>query len=121
QGVNFNFLIIGGGKFLPEIQRLVTKLGLGENTRFIGNVDSRDMPVYLSSIDIFPIARKSLPVTELVSPIKPLEAMAIGGAVVLSDVSPHSVYYDDDSERALKFTKDDVQSLTEQLRILVEL
>lgn len=121
QGVDFNFLIIGGGKFLPEIQRLVTKMGLEENTRFVGNVSSHDMPVYLSSIDIFPIARKSLPVTELVSPIKPLEAMAIGGAVVLSDVSPHSVYYDDNGERALKFTKDDVQSLARQLRHLLEL
>ena len=64
QRIDFNFLIIGGGKFLPEIQRLVAKLGLTDRTQFAGNVDSHDMPVYLSSIDIFPIARKSLPVTE---------------------------------------------------------
>src|SRR5699024_2395909 len=81
EGAEFNFLIIGDGSFLPEIQAQVTKLGLDKYTRYVHGIDNAEMPVYLSCIDIFPIARKSLPVTELVSPIKPLEAMAVGGTV----------------------------------------
>src|SRR5699024_9763199 len=79
------------------------------------------MPVYLSSVDIFPLARKSLPVTELVSPIKPLEAMAIGGAVLLSDVSPHRVYFEGEDDRARGFRKNSIESLTEKLRDLLNL
>src|SRR5699024_10815362 len=120
QGIEFNFLIIGDGKFLPEIKELVTKLDLDGSTRYVTGIPNKEMPVYLSAIDIFPIARKSLPVTELVSPIKPLEAMAIGGVVLLSDVSPHRVYYDDFGQRARSFTKDNVQSLTEQLTALIK-
>lgn len=121
QSIDFNFLIIGDGKFLPEVKKLVAKLDLDDRTRYVSGIPSKEMPVYLSSIDIFPIARKSLPVTELVSPIKPLEAMSVGGAVLLSDVSPHSVYYDHDGERARRFTKDNVQSLTKQLKALLEM
>ena len=120
QGIEFNFLIIGEGKFLPDIKDLVTKLDLDNRTRYVSGIPNREMPVYLSAIDIFPIARKSLPVTELVSPIKPLEAMAVGGSVVLSDVSPHGVYYDKKGERARSFTKDNVESLTEELKALLE-
>src|SRR5699024_7740562 len=120
QGIEFNFLIIGSGKFLPQIKELVTKLDLDGRTRYVTGIPNKEMPVYLSAIDIFPIARKSLPVTELVSPIKPLEAMAVGGIVLLSDVSPHRVYYDDFGQRARSFTKDNVQSLTEQLKALIK-
>lgn len=121
RGIDFNFLIVGSGKFLPEIKELVTQLGLDDHTRYASGIPNKEMPVYLSAIDIFPIARKSLPVTELVSPIKPLEAMAVGGAVLLSDVSPHGVYYDQRRERARSFTKDNVQSLTEQLESLLKI
>lgn len=120
QGIEFNLLIIGGGKFLPEVKDLVTGLDLDGRTRYISGIPNKQMPVYLSAIDIFPIARKSLPVTELVSPIKPLEAMAVGGAVLLSDVSPHGAYYDQKGQRARNFTKDNVQSLTEELKALLE-
>jgi glycosyltransferase involved in cell wall biosynthesis len=115
----FNFLIVGDGKFLPEVQTLVTKRGLDENTRYVNNVPRKDMPVYLSSIDIFPLARKSLPVTELVSPIKPLEAMSVAGVVVLSDVAPHRPYFEGGEERAISFSKNDVDSLTTNLRRLL--
>src|SRR5699024_6910222 len=120
QGQQFNFLVLGAGKFLSELKTLVSKLGLDDSTRFVDGVASKEMPVYLSSIDIFPLARKSLPVTELVSPIKPLEAMSVGGALLLSNVSPHCVYFEGDDNRAISFTKDDVESLTAQLKSLLE-
>lgn len=120
KGQQFNFLVLGAGKFLSELKTLVSKLGLEDSTRFVDGVASEEMPVYLSSIDIFPLARKSLPVTELVSPIKPLEAMSVGGAVLLSDVSPHVAYYEGHDQRALSFKKDDISSLEEQLQTMLE-
>ncbi|WFP17757.1 glycosyltransferase [Citricoccus muralis] len=120
EGYDFNFLVMGAGKGLPDLEKKVSSSGLDAVTRFVSGVPNDEMPVYLSSIDIFPLARKSLPVTELVSPLKPLEAMATGGAVVLSDVSPHGVFHGDESSRALSFRKDDVSSLKNQLRTLLD-
>lgn len=116
EGVRFNFLIIGGGAYLDTLKARIATRGLDPETRFVMNVPNADMPAYLSSIDVFPLARKSLPVTELVSPLKPLEAMAVGGAVVLSDVSPHKVFCGPDGDTAVSFQKDDLASLVERLR-----
>ncbi|WP_176386711.1 glycosyltransferase [Gulosibacter sp. 10] len=119
-GKEFNFLLIGGGKHLPVLQKEIGRLRLDAETRQISGIPNEQMPVYLSSIDIFPLARQSLPVTELVSPLKPLEAMATGGAVLLSDVSPHGVFYGENQDRALKFDKGDASSLRSQLERLLD-
>lgn len=120
RGNRFNFLVMGGGPYLERFKALVSDLGLDGETRFVSGVPNAEMPAYLSSIDIFPLARKSLPVTELVSPLKPLEAMAVGGAVLLSDVSPHKVFCGHDETTARSFTKDDVESLVDRLGELLE-
>lgn len=120
RGNRFNFLVMGGGAYLDRFKALVSDLGLDGETRFVSGVPNAEMPAYLSSIDIFPLARKSLPVTELVSPLKPLEAMAVGGAVLLSDVSPHKVFCGPDESTARSFTKDDVESLVDRLGELLE-
>ncbi|WHS28199.1 glycosyltransferase [Auritidibacter ignavus] len=121
EGDEFNFLVIGGGSYLPELKKRVSEAGLEPRTRYLEGIPNANMPTYLSSIDIFPLARKSLPVTELVSPLKPLEAMAVGRSVVLSDVSPHRAFYgtDEDKSRALSFAKDSVPELKEQLHRLI--
>ncbi|PNL17821.1 glycosyltransferase [Micrococcus sp. FDAARGOS_333] len=120
RGTRFNFLVMGGGAYLDRLKALVSELGLDAETRFVSGVPNAKMPAYLSSIDVFPLARKSLPVTELVSPLKPLEAMAVGGAVVLSDVSPHTVFCGPDQATALSFAKDDVASLVDRLAEVLE-
>ena len=121
RGRRFNLLIMGAGAYLADLQDVISRLGLDPETRYVSGIPGQQMPVYLSSIDIFPLARKSLPVTELVSPLKPLEAMSVGGAVVLSDVSPHLVFAGEDQQRALTFHKDDVADLAAQLdRLLAD-
>jgi len=42
---------------------------------------------YYSLIDITPFPRKPLPVCEMVSPLKPFEAMAMGKCVIVSSVA----------------------------------
>lgn len=120
EGLEFNFLVMGSGKAVEDLKKTISQVGLDSVSRVIGSVPNDQMPVYLSSIDIFPLARRSLPVTELVSPLKPLEAMSVSGAVVLSDVSPHRVFSGEDGVRGLSFTSGDVGDLKEQLRYLLE-
>ena len=85
---------------------------LADSVIFMGRVPAADIPKYISLFDVMPCPRISLPVTELVSPLKPLEAMASGKALVLTDVAPLRDLAGDDT-RALVVKQSDPSSLAE--------
>ncbi|SDI96778.1 Glycosyltransferase involved in cell wall bisynthesis [Vreelandella titanicae] len=115
---DFIFVLVGDGKVIDTVKAKAKALGIEEHCRFTGRVPFDAVPRYLSCMDIMPVPRLSSAVTEMVSPLKPLEAMAMGKAVVLSDVSPHKVMAGE-NQRALLFKKDSVESLTQALTKLI--
>lgn len=118
QGQAFVFVLVGDGKVIDTVRARAKALGLEGHCRFTGRVPFDEVPRYLSCMDILPVPRLSSPVTEMVSALKPLEAMAMGKAVVLSDVSPHKAMAGAD-ERARLFRKDDAADLCRVLRALM--
>ena len=108
-------LIVGDGNALPALKQQVAELGLEERIRFTGRVPNEKINDYLAIFDAVVCPRKSNIVTELVSPLKPIEAMAAGRPVIGSDVSPIATLLGTDSERGLLFAADNVDSLTEQI------
>lgn len=108
-------LIVGDGSVLPALKQQVTDLGLQERVRFTGRVPNEQINDYLAIFDAVVCPRKSNIVTELVSPLKPIEAMAAGRPVVGSNVSPIATLLDTDSTRGLLFDADDVRSLSEAI------
>ncbi|HQU16074.1 MAG: glycosyltransferase, exosortase A system-associated [Chromatiales bacterium 21-64-14] len=82
-------LLVGGG---PEAERLKTRAaaaGIAERVIFTGRVHHSEVERYYQLVDVFVYPRHSMRLTELVTPLKPLEAMAHGGLVVASDVGGH--------------------------------
>ena len=82
-------LLVGGG---PEEERLkaeVEALGLAGKVVFTGRVPHEQISRYYGLVDIFAYPRLPIRLTELVTPLKPLEAMAQGKLVVASDVGGH--------------------------------
>jgi glycosyltransferase involved in cell wall biosynthesis len=77
-------LIIGHGYQFDELRRMSDDLGLADVVTFTGRVPHEDIERYYSCIDIAPFPRLNRPVTDLVSPLKPLEVMAQRKAVVVS-------------------------------------
>lgn len=73
-------------KFSQELVHLAESLEFRPFLQLFGRIDPESLGSYYESIDLIVIPRKSLPVTELVSPIKPLEAAAYGKAMLVSDV-----------------------------------
>jgi glycosyltransferase involved in cell wall biosynthesis len=59
---------------------------LGDLVTFTGRVPHEEVEAYYSLVDVAPFPRLPQPVTELVSPLKPFEAMAMEKAVIASDV-----------------------------------
>lgn len=87
RGDDFAVVIVGDGAARPAIERKVHRGGMDDLVRFTGRVQHDEVSRYLSLFDITPFPRKRLDVCELISPMKPYEAMAAGRAVAVSDVA----------------------------------
>ncbi len=82
-------LLVGGGPQEPALRQRVAELGLGDKVIFTGRVPHHQVHGYYSIVDVFAYPRHSMRLTELVTPLKPLEAMAQGRLLVASDVGGH--------------------------------
>jgi len=82
-------LLVGGGYAEASLKQLAADLGISEKVRFAGRVPHDQVRRYYSVVDVLVYARKSMRLTELVTPLKPLESMALGRLFVASDVGGH--------------------------------
>lgn len=118
--VNFIVLLVGGGPEEARLKKLVEELDLDGHVRFAGRVHHSEVPRYYSLIDVLVFPRKRMRLTELVTPLKPLEGMAQLKPVVASDVGGHKELVRD-GVTGLLFPADDVAALTSCLaRIMAD-
>lgn len=119
EGVDLQVVVAGDGPAAESLAAQVEALDLADHALLLGRVPSDEIPRLLSLFDVMPCPRLSLPVTEMVSPLKPLEAMAAAKAVVLSDVAPHRDLAGPGEERARLVAAGDPVALAATLRDLV--
>ena len=86
---NLRVLLVGGGPQEQNLKEQALALGLGDRVIFSGRVAHRDVHRYYELIDVLAYPRLPIRLTELVTPLKPLEAMAQGRMFVASDVGGH--------------------------------
>lgn len=82
-------LLVGGGPQDASLRALAARLGIEDVVHFVGRVPHRDVQRYCSVMDVMVFPRVPRRLTELVTPLKPLEAMAMGKVVAASDVGGH--------------------------------
>jgi PEP-CTERM/exosortase A-associated glycosyltransferase len=82
-------LLVGGGPEESNLLALAAELDLGDSVVFTGRVMHEEMQRYYDLADLFVFPRVSMRLTELVTPLKPLEAMAQERIVVASSVGGH--------------------------------
>jgi len=82
-------LLVGGGPQDENLREQVGRLGLQDKVRFTGRVPHERVRDYYSLVDIAVFPRFSMRLTEMVTPLKPLEAMAQRCMVLASDVGGH--------------------------------
>ena len=99
-------LLVGGGPVAGEIERLVSGSPAAHAIRMVGRVPHEDVPRYYALADIMACPRKASRLTDLVTPLKPLEAMAQGKLVAASDVGGHRELIRD-GETGFLFAADD--------------
>lgn len=82
-------LLVGGGPQEANLKALAAELGLQAHVLFVGRVPHSDVKKYYDLIDVLAYPRLHMRLTDLVTPLKPLEAMAQGKLLVASDVGGH--------------------------------
>jgi PEP-CTERM/exosortase A-associated glycosyltransferase len=116
--IDFTVLLVGGGPEEERLKRKVAELNLEERVRFVGRVHHSDVARYYRLVDILVFPRKRMRLTELVTPLKPLEAMAQMKTVVASDVGGHMELIRD-GETGLIFPADDEAALATCLEKII--
>lgn len=82
-------LLVGGGPQETRLKAQAQGLGIADKVTFTGRVPHAEVSRYYDLIDVLAYPRHSMRLTELVTPLKPLEAMAQGRIFVASDVGGH--------------------------------
>lgn len=82
-------LLVGGGPEDENLKALVGNLGLNDHIIFTGRVPHNQVQKYYDLIDLLVYPRIRIRLTDLVTPLKPLEAMAMNKVLVASDVGGH--------------------------------
>jgi len=107
-------LLVGGGPQEEALKQQADWLGLKDQVVFAGRVPHDQVQRYYDLVDVLAYPRHSMRLTELVTPLKPLEAMAQGRLLVASDVGGHRELIRD-GETGMLFRAGSTTSLAETI------
>ncbi|MDT8383051.1 MAG: glycosyltransferase, exosortase A system-associated [Gammaproteobacteria bacterium] len=88
-------LLVGGGPQDAYVRQLIKDKQLEDKVILPGRIPHEIVQQYYSLVDIFAYPRLPMRLTHLVTPLKPLEAMAQKRLVVASDVGGHKELIED--------------------------
>jgi PEP-CTERM/exosortase A-associated glycosyltransferase len=112
-------LLVGGGPCEAALRAQAEASPVAAAIRFIGRVPHDQVEHYYALADVMAYPRKRSRLTELVTPLKPLEAMAQGKLVAASDVGGHRELITDGVTGRL-FTPDDPAACADALARLLD-
>lgn len=111
---DIHLLLVGAGNEFEKLKQQVAKAKLEEFVTFVGRVPFEQVSRYYSLADIMIFPRESIRLTELVTPLKPLESMAQFKPVIASDIGGHRELIVD-GETGFLFPADDAQALAKKI------
>lgn len=111
-------LLVGGGPQDAALKAQAARLGVADKVVFTGRVPHQEVQQYYDLVDVLAYPRHSMRLTELVTPLKPLEAMAQGRLLVASDVGGHKELIRH-GETGMLFRAGDAASLTDAIAQLL--
>lgn len=87
---DIRLLMVGGGDEMDHLKSQVSELDIEEFVIFTGRVHHSEVQRYYSLIDVLVYPRLKIRLTDLVTPLKPLEALAQRKIVIASDIGGHT-------------------------------
>ncbi|HBZ06406.1 MAG TPA: glycosyltransferase, exosortase A system-associated [Massilia sp.] len=112
-------LLVGGGPQDANLRQQAKDLGIADKVVFTGRVPHDQVQKYYDLLDVLVYPRLSMRLTDLVTPLKPLEAMAQGRILAASSVGGHRELIVDGKTGVL-FAPDDPASLAAKVGDLLD-
>lgn len=107
-------MLVGGGPMEAALRAQAAASPAATAIRFVGRVPHTEVERYYALVDVLAYPRKHMRLTDLVTPLKPLEAMAQGKLVAASDVGGHRELIRD-GETGTLFPPDDPAAIATAL------
>jgi glycosyltransferase involved in cell wall biosynthesis len=111
-------LLVGGGPQDAALKAQAEALGIAGQVIFTGRVPHADVQRYYDLTDVLVYPRLKMRLTDLVTPLKPLEAMAQGRLLAASDVGGHRELIAD-GETGVLFRAGDPDDLAQKVLALL--
>ena len=112
-------LLVGGGEMENDLRNQIEATKMQDRIILMGRIPHEQIPGLYSVIDILVYPRYSIPLTEIVTPLKPLESMSMGKPIIASDIGGHRELIQD-GYTGLLFKPGDINSLLEKLNLLLD-
>jgi PEP-CTERM/exosortase A-associated glycosyltransferase len=104
-------LLVGGGRDESVLREAVRRAG--PRVILTGRISQEEVRDLYTLVDVLILPRRRLRLTELVTPLKPLEAMAVGTPILASDIGGHTELVAD-GDTGVLFKTESRDSLVEQ-------
>lgn len=111
-------LLVGGGPQDAALRQQAEALGVADAVVFTGRVPHSEVQRYYDLVDVLCYPRLKMRLTDLVTPLKPLEAMAQGRLLAASDVGGHRELIEDGRTGVLFAAGDPAALATKVLALL---
>lgn len=118
-GTPFHLLLVGDGLATDAVRQAIEDSGMAEHVCLPGRVAHAEVPDYYALMDVCVFPRKPWPVCELVSPLKPFEAMALAKPVIVSSVAAMAETIEE-GVNGRTFAKGSVQDLAITLKSMLD-
>lgn len=115
EGLDVTLLVVGDGPASIGLRHKAEMLGIDRRLIMPGKIPPASVPAYYDAVDCAAFPRRPSMLTDLVPPLKPLEAMAMGKVVLASNVGALSEMVRD-GETGILFEKGDRAALAAAIR-----
>jgi PEP-CTERM/exosortase A-associated glycosyltransferase len=111
-------LLVGHGELMPSLEKLSHESGISDRVIFTGRVPHQEITRYYRLFDFMILPRRETRETRLVTPLKPMEIMAMGKPVLASNIGGHCENIED-GVNGMLFRSDDLSDLCEKCASLI--
>jgi PEP-CTERM/exosortase A-associated glycosyltransferase len=119
QRPDLHVLLVGGGMQEAALREQARARGVADRVVFSGRVPHKEVQRYYDLIDVLAYPRHRMRLTEIVTPLKPLEAMAQGRMLVASDVGGHRELIRD-GETGVLFPAGNARALADAIDVVLD-
>jgi PEP-CTERM/exosortase A-associated glycosyltransferase len=112
-------LLVGDGELMPVLQRMAAETGMSDRIVFTGRVPHSEVAKFYRIFDFMLLPRRNTRETRLVTPLKPMEIMAMQKPLILSDIGGHREIVQQNVNGIL-FESENARDLAAKCRMLLD-